>query len=86
MLPLLLKVWPEKWILVSSLIASAFEMIVFVVAPALGTWAVYLALVVGAPGSMSFPVISALKSVHAGPEEQGKVQVRFLDVSNSAWL
>lgn len=76
LLPALLKVVPEKWILVGSLIASAFEMVGLVIAPALGAWAVYLSMIVGAPGSMSFPVISALKSVHAGPDEQGKVQVR----------
>ena len=82
MLPVLLKVMPEKWILVTALIASTFELLGFVVAPVLGTWAVFLTLLVGAPGSMAFPVISALKSVHAGPEEQGKVQVQFSDTDS----
>lgn len=78
LLPALLKVMPEKWILVASLVASALEMVGFVIAPSLGAWAVYLSMVVGAPSSMSFPVISAVKSVHAGADEQGKVQVRSI--------
>lgn len=78
LLPGLLKVMPEKWILVTALVSSTFEMIGFVLAPALDAWAVYLSVVVGAPGSMAFPIISALKSVHAGADEQGKVQVSNL--------
>jgi fucose permease len=76
LLPALLKVMPEKWILVSALISSMLQLVGFVLAPEFGAWAVYLSTVIGSPGSMAFPVISAVKSVYAGPEEQGTVQVR----------
>lgn len=75
LLPMLLKWVRQERILVSAVASSALEMAGFAVAPFLGRWSVYAAIVVGAPGSMAFPVISALKSVHAGAQEQGKVQV-----------
>lgn len=76
LLPMLLKWVRQERILVSAVVSSALEMAAFAVAPFLGPWSVYAAIAIGAPGSMAFPVISALKSVHAGAQEQGKVQVR----------
>ena len=76
LLPVLLKWIRQERILVSAVVASTLEMAGFAIAPMLGPWAVYAAIIIGAPGSMAFPVISALKSVHAGAQEQGKVQVR----------
>lgn len=75
LLPALLKVISQKWVLVLANSAMTLQMISLAVAPSLGPWAVYASMVVGAPGSMAMPVISALKSVHAGEAEQGKVQV-----------
>lgn len=76
LLPVLLKWIRQERILMSAVVASTLEMAGFAIAPMLGPWAVYAAIIVGAPGSMAFPVISALKSVHAGAQEQGRVQVR----------
>lgn len=59
-----------------AVMASTLEMAGFAIAPMLGPWAAYMAVAIGSPGSMAFPVISALKSVHAGEDEQGTVQVR----------
>lgn len=75
LLPALLKVVSEKWVLVLALASSTLQLVGFATAPTLGGWAVWVSLVVGAPGCMSMPVISALKSVHSGEDEQGKVQV-----------
>eukprot|EP00892_Ulva_mutabilis_P007174 jgi/Ulvmu1/4829/UM020_0115.1 len=74
LLPALLKWVRQERILVSAVIASTLEMAGFAIAPVLGPWSVYAAVAIGSPGSMAFPVISALKSVHAGEEEQGRVQ------------
>lgn len=83
LLPALLKVVSEKWVLVLALASSTLQLVGFATAPTLGGWAVWVSLVVGAPGCMSMPVISALKSVHSGEDEQGKVQVRTCYSGNS---
>jgi hypothetical protein len=75
LLPGLLKVMAEKWVLVIALTSQCLQMIGFAAAPSLGAWAVYASFVVGCPSSMAVPVVSALKSINAGEDEQGKVQV-----------
>lgn len=78
LLPAMLKVVAEKWVLVAALSASTLQLVGFAAAPSMGGWTVYASMVVGAPGSMAMPVISALKSIHSGASEQGKVQVYTL--------
>jgi fucose permease len=75
-LPCLLRVLTEKTTLVLALCASTFEMALLATAPAFSSSVVYLAVTIGALGSMAFPIISALKSVNAHEGEQGKVQAR----------
>jgi hypothetical protein len=77
LLPGLMKVMSAKWVLVIALTAQFLHLLGLAAAPVLGAWAVYAAMVVGCPSSMSVPVISALKSCNAGEEEQGKVQVCY---------
>lgn len=86
LLPALLKVMPEKWVLVVAMSCSVLDMLGLSSAPYMGGWVVYAGLVIGAPSNMALPVISALKSVHAGEDEQGKVQVWQCDGQLSTTL
>jgi len=72
-LPALLRLIGEKWVLVVALAASTVEM--GLLAGAGSGAAVYVGISVGTLGSMAFPGISALKSNLSQPSEQGVVQV-----------
>jgi fucose permease len=75
LVPLLLRLTTQKVIIIVGLIGSTIEMAMLGLAPFFGTWAVYLAVSIGSVGSMTFPIISALKSVNVDETEQGKIQV-----------
>ena len=74
MLPALLRCMTEKAVLVLAMVASTVEMALLAAAPYLSAVAAYGGIAVGALGTMSFPIISALKSVNAHEGEQGRVQ------------
>lgn len=74
--PLMLRLSSQKAILVVAMVASTIEMGMLAAAPSTGRAVAYTGIAVGTLGSMAFPIVSALKSVNASQEEQGKVQVR----------
>ena len=73
-LPVLLRYTSEKAILVVAMLASTAQVALFAAAPYLSAAAAYGGVAIGALGTMSFPIVSALKSVNAHEGEQGRVQ------------
>lgn len=84
LLPALLRVVPQKAVLVIAMCASTSETALLAAAPYVSRFTAYAAIAVGAVGSMAFPVISAIKSVNAHESEQGKVQGALYGVRSLA--
>lgn len=72
LLPLLVRLLGERRLLLLGLVFSAVEQALLATARAKGQ--AYAAIALGSIASVSFPAISALKSMHVAQDQQGLVQ------------